>query len=278
MANPITFAEFRLSVASDLMDGLELTATSDGSTTQFIDNLTLVDGPDQFRSSFGVVISATNASNVGRVVRIDSSSPTSTSITFANALPAITKSGDVMHLFNLGGYGMRPQFYDLAIQEAIRAAYPDYVEEIVLTGASAFDADSPTIPIVAPMTAVYAVEIEEEADAWRTIPKARQAGTWGEGWTLSRPTSELRIDGEWRQIADGMTYRVRGYQRADLPSAAGDPITIDLMWLTYEVKARLSARRRTDRQLQNWGVEWGRQAENARMRIQTPREADTEWL
>ena len=279
MAGEITFSDFRLAVASDLMDGLALEATADGSETTFIDDLNLVDGFDQFRSSFGVMIAATNSANVGRIVRVDSSSPDTTSITFAGSgLPAATMTGDVMHLFNLGGYGFRPQFYDLAIREGIRASFPDFMEEAVSGPDDQFSADNPLITVPQTMVAVYALEMEEETNIWRTVPHARDPGKYGDGWSVDRANGQLRVDGEWQDTMDGLEYRLRGYQRPTLPTIATDTISVDLLWLTYEVKARLSARRRSDRQLQQWGVEWGRLAADARQRIVTPREPDTEFL
>lgn len=279
MIPSVTFADFRVRVAIELRDGLILTATSDGSQTSFIDNLNLTDGPDQYRNSHGIVISATNGANVGRTVRVDSSSAASTSLTFVGSgLPAITKAGDVLHLFNLGGNGIRPQYYDQEIRTALDAAYPDYVEEIVADGSAPFAAAAPLIAVPEQFVAVYAVEFGEEDAEWRTLPRARKAGRWGEGWTLARPTREIRVDGYWRDELDGLSYRVRGYKAHDALTAADTPVAIDQRWLLAECKGRLASRRGTDRSWQQWAVEWSRDAEQTRFRIMTPRQPNTEWL
>jgi hypothetical protein len=273
-----TFAALRMDVAIELRDGLILTATGDGSTTTFVDALNLTDSPDQYRASHGVVISAVNSGNVGRLVRVDASSPSTSSLTFAAALPAITTTGDVLHLFNLGGYGFRPQYYDHAIQSAVRASYPDALLAVVVAGSAAFDADAPVIAIPSPLVAVSALELSEDNEEWRTVPKARQAGRWGNGWTLARATTELRIDGSWRDTADGLSYRLRGYTAHAVPSAASDAILLDHLWLLLETKARLAARRGSDRTWQQWAVEWGRIAQEQRGRIATSLAAGTEFL
>lgn len=277
-----TFSDFRLAVAMELRDGMALRATADGAANVFIDSLNLTDGTDEYRGSHGVVVSATNGFNVGQRVRVDSSSPLTTSLTFVSALPAPTKAFDVLHLFNLGGYGWRPQFYDEAIQSAVRAASPDYLIETVVASSAAFDADTPLITVTSPLVAVFSVEVLEDADtadaAWRTIPKSRMPGRWGHGWSLDRGSGTLRIDGCWADIADGLAYRVRGYAPHAVPAAADDLLTLDYGWLMLQTKATLAARRGTDRTWSQWAVEWGRRADEQRGRIATSLQPDTEYL
>lgn len=273
-----SMADIRIEVAIELRDGLICTATANGSPNTFIDDQNLTDSPDQYRASHGIVISAANGFNVGQQVRVDSSSPLTTALTFAANLPAATTVGDVLHLVNLGGYGFRPQYYDQAIKAAVAAAFSDALLDVVVTGSTPFDADVPTIPIPSPLCAVYAVELSETGSEWRTLPQARRPGRWGEGWTIDRASREIRVDGGWRDIADGLTYRLRGYGAHPVPQRASDPITLDRTWLVLDVKARLAARRGTDRQWQSWAVEWGRMAQQTRAAIATSLEPNTELL
>ena len=144
----------------------------------------------------------------------------------------------MLDLFNLGGYGWRLQHYDAAIHAAIESAYPDYLIETVADGAALFASDVPMIDIPDVFVAVYAIELSEpDSLTYRTVGRARRPGTWGVGWSIDRGLRQLRIDGGWRDTWKAVSYRIRGYARHAVPTAPTDGITMDLQWLTHEVKA-----------------------------------------
>jgi hypothetical protein len=279
-APSVTFSDFRADIGDALQDHLRLSATEDGEASVFHDEINLTDSPDAYRGSHGIYVSATDPDLVGKLVRVESSSPTTNTITFSPELPAITRAGDVLDLFNMAGYGWRLQYYDTAIRGAIESAYPDYVIDTVADGATVFDEAVPTIAIPDLFVAVYGIELTEpDTLTQRNVSRARKPGTWGVGWSVDRGLRQLRIDGTWRDEMAGGAYRIRGYARHAVPTAPTDGITLDLAWLTHEVKARLAARKgATNNQWQNWAVEWGRLASEERGRIMTPREANTVWL
>lgn len=277
----ITLGDFRALLANRLLDYLRLTATADGDTSTFFDVNHLTDGDDAYASSQGKFIAALAPDVDGAIVTIDGSSASDASVTFRPSIAGNTHTGDILDLFNLGGYGFRIQQYDLAIREAIavswRRVWIDHAVEVV----APFTQAVPLIPIPRPFIAVHTLEINEAGDQtqWREVPMARRAGRWGEGWTVDKAQRQIRLDGDfWRWTADGYGYRLRGYARQEPPVTDNDLIVIDVGWLLDYCASRLAGRRVADSEWSNWAIEWGRQAEQRLEEIKTNRHANTVFV
>lgn len=270
-------------IADDLADHIELTATAPSAGPNvMVDANNLLGGDGELRSSHGVVRQAADPANVGKVVRVQGNSSTTTSITFAPNLPSALVTGDIMDLVNLGGFGFRPEVYRQQIKNAVIKSYPDALIEISASSSpDRFDAASPTIPIPDEFVAVYGVFYMYQDDVlqWRDVRPARGRGGYATGWSLDRPSRTIRIDGDaWQDLMDGTLYVIGGYAKHGIPTADTDLVTVPAYWIILEVKGTLAGRRIADRRWNDWAVEWGRRADTEKMNIWTPRHADTQFL
>lgn len=274
-----TMGDFRAAVGAQLRDHMALTATADGSPTVFRDTRNLTDSPDAYRGSQGVFVSASGAGIAGSVIYVEASDTDGT-LTFSPPVLNNTRAGDRLHLFNLAGGGFRLQFYDQAIMEAVEQAYDDYLVDFSAAGIGAYDVESGVaITIPDGFVAVYDLRIVEDDIEVRRIPQVRAGvGRHGEGWSVDRTLRAIRLEGEWRDIAEGQEYRIYGYGKHTTPTRSTDPITIDRTWLMLTVKAALASRRSTNSYWNNWAVEWGRQATDQKGRIYTPRQPGVQFL
>lgn len=268
----IARSELRVMIGDLLRDHLRLTAAG-GSETTLTDPVNLLDSEDAFRSCEGIVV-AGHTQNVGRRFRVESSSEDGYTITFAPALPQPLQPGDVVDLFNMGGYGFRVQYYDSDINAAIRMAHPEYLVDQVWDVASA----APPIDLADTVQAVYRVEYQDTDGLWGEVPRARRAGRYGQGWSIDKGNRRLRIDGDWGFEASGRALRIHGYVRHPETTVDTDRVAIDSTWMTYMVASLLAARRNSDQQWNNWAVEWGRNAAEYRLRMQTNRSPNAVWV
>lgn len=274
----VTFADFRMTVAIDLRDGIIATAQSATDGTTFIDPNNFTDYSGAYESAFAVCASSVNIDNIGQTRIVASSSDVDGSVQFEVPFPAAFAVGDVLHLTNLGGLGFRPQVYDTAIQQCIRQAYPDALIPMVYDGAAVFDNDTPRINIPDDMVAIYAVSTLDDVNRYRGVPTSRPHSfdMWGNGYSVDVANRQVLIAGTYyRDQMDGKAFRLYGYTAHRAPTASNDIITLDEQYLIGAVKAKVAARRPNTREWDNWAVEWGRIAQQERMRIFTAREPNT---
>lgn len=278
-AEGVIFSEFRARIADRMQDLLRLTATADGGLNTFEDSLNLTDSLNQYAGTHFVMINALEPNNSGQERRVTASSGTTFSVTLNRNLPGITREGDTAHLFNLSGKGFRPQIYDAMIRTVVDEAYPTFLLEIERS-VSAFPTDSRRIAIPAEFAAVHSLYLDDDdVDIdYRRVPPSRREGRYQVGFSVDRASRELVINGDWRDEASGIPYRIGGYARHPVPQSDNDYIVIPERWLNLEVSARLAARRRADQQSSSWAIEWGRLAQEERGSIMTPRKPNTTFL
>lgn len=275
-----TMADLRSEVGYDLSDHMALRATDDGDASVFIDSNNLTDSPGAYESTQGVFVAASGAGIIGQRVYVESSDPIARSITFSPALPNITRAGDQLHLFNLGGRGWNLQIYDDMIQDTVEMAFDDYLVEYSEPSGSAYSIEAGVaIEIPSTFVAVYGLSITEDDIEIRRVPAVRVgSGRWGEGYSVDRTIRAMRIEGAWRDLAEGQAFRIYGYAKHSAPAAPADLITIDRTWMALQTKSKIAGRRSTVSHWNNWAVEWGRRADEQRGRIYTPRRPGVEFL
>lgn len=276
-AQGVTRSELRRMVGDMLRDHLRLMASVSGSVSTLRDDVNLLDSQDAYVSSIGIAVGGT-AANLGQQFRVVGSDSQTHTITFDPTLPAAVAAGDVVDLFNLGGYGFRPQFYDSEIDAAVRLAYPDFLLDVIWQSPTVFSKASPVVTLPDQFVAIHTVEWLDVTNEWRQLPKSRRAGKWGQGWSVDRPQRQLRVDGDYRWPMNGRTLRVRGYGRHAPPTSDGDLVQVDTSWMVHQVASLLAARRNADPQWNNWAVEWGRIASDMRQRMALSKVAGTVFL
>lgn len=272
-----TLADFRADLADLMRDHLRITATDDGSPTTWKDADNLTDSENAFMNSHLKVITAGNAANTGLIRRVRTSSGISNTITL-EALPADVLAGDVGDLYNLGGHGFRPQFYDRSIAAAVKKSFPAALLNITTVGATPFDAALGTITIPADFVAVYGLQYDDGEFLRDVRPVTRTRGEFGSGWSVDTVARAFRVHGPWLDDMDGTAYTIFGYARHQAPNDDADIITLDETWLTYRAASMMANTRLTDARWNNWAIEWGRLEQGERGNIWTPRAPNTVWL
>lgn len=201
-------------LANDLDDRVDLTATTNGSTTTFVDTVNI---NEMTRSYDGWEFWGTSAPNAD-VVRTILSTATNT-ITFTSALTSTT-TGNTAMLVNKMGRGFHIQEYKRAINAAISDFNGIARIEMIDSIAQVFDASNGTITPGEDTCEVYRVEFQDSGGAWNEIRRATPRG--GYGWTAEPAGGVIRIEGDAAYSADGYAIRLHGYRFQEQLSAQSD--------------------------------------------------------
>lgn len=207
-----TLAQLRKRVAERLGDYDELTATSNGTTTTFIDVLFVNTASENMKGRFMVL-------SDGTVHRITGFNDSTNTLTFAPVASSTsyTATNSVASLYNKRGAGFSPAQYKTAINNAINDAFPLGLIKVRASVSATFDVDTPEITIPASITHVQAVEWESTDGLWHELPRSNRAGEYG--WSADPTAGELRLLGGPADLADGRSLRIIGYGRqAELSS------------------------------------------------------------
>lgn len=209
-----TLLELVARLAGDLDDRVDLAATSNGTTTTFVDNVNI---NSSARSYDGWEFWGTSSPNANVIATVTATS--SATITLTPAMTSTTTASTAV-LVNKLGRGFRIQEYKRAINAAITdfngIARIDTIETI----GTAFDEETQTIAMPATLAEVYKVEYQDSAGYWNEIRRATPRG--GFGWTAEPAAAVIRIEGAPGYIADGYTVRLHGYKYQDQLSAQAD--------------------------------------------------------
>lgn len=160
-------------ICSELGDRVELTASTDGSTSAFVseDDMMYADGGLN-GGEVWYVSSADpiSASNVGKRRVIISTTFDDSTIQVYPEWPAISQAGDVVLITNVGGTSVRiPEIHD-KINQLIRRVSLELATEVASTEAT-FNARTPTIEIPDEWDYLLGVQVAEwgTTDAWTTV-------------------------------------------------------------------------------------------------------------
>lgn len=278
-ASGVIFSDLRARIAHQLQDLRELNATRDGDRLSFYDQNVLTDSLNQYVGTAFVMINGLESGNTGQRRRVIGSSGSVYNVQFDRALPAITREGDVAHLFNLRGEGFLPDAYDTAIRSVISEAYPTFLIEIERV-ASSFPSDTRRVAIPEEFIAVHSVYLDDDSacNDLRRVPYAGREGRYRSGFSVDRASREIVVNGSWHEAARGMDYRIGGYARHPIPKTDNDYVIIPEMWLRLETSSRMASRRRGDTESAGWAVDWGNAARQERGNIYTPRKPGTIFL
>ena len=214
-----TFLQLITRLAHELNDCVALTATTNGTTTTFTDNVNI----NASRESYdGWEWFGTSAPNLDVIATVSATATNSITIT-----PAVTstQSSNTALLVNKRGRGFRIQDYKRAINGAIQDFNGTALIPTVETIAAVFDMDDGYLTVPSTLAEAYRIEYENSDGRQREIKRAFPAG--GDGWTAEPSNAVIRIEGEPGWAADGYTVRIHGYKRQALLASLTDVCAFD---------------------------------------------------
>ena len=214
-----TFLQLITRLAHEMNDCVALEATTNGSTTTFVDNVNV----NASRESYdGWEIFFTSSPNLGEIATVTGTS--SNTITFTPALTSTT-TGSTAILVNKRGRGFRIQDYKRAINGAIQDFNGTALIPTIETISPVFDADDGYLTVPADLAEAYRIEYQNTQGRWLEVKWASRAGS--DGWTAEPSAAVIRIEGPPADAANGYTVRIHGYKRQALLSALTDTCAFD---------------------------------------------------
>ena len=219
-----TFAQLIERVARRLGDYEPLTATSNGTTTTFIDTLGINTATEDMKGRMLI----TSDGTAHRVTVFTDSTGTIT-FTPAVASSATTASGQTAYLLNKRGKGFRLDEYKHAINAAINDAFPLGVIELYDDAVATFDRASPSITVPANFTHVHTVSWTDSDGFLHAIPRA--SSTNESGWIADAAQGKIRILGGPGWYSDGLAINLTGYGRQGELSAMADTCALNAEYI-----------------------------------------------
>jgi len=204
----------------------------DGST--WPDDLGLAArSPKMFKGASLFVLSAANADNVGKEVRVLDS--VSNALALTPALPGPVRRGDVAYLTNIESAGFPRQTYVAQINARIGGIFPNALREAVWTFTAdddaLFDATAPYLR--PPPEFTHITSVAYPSGAWTpTEQEIPMEGNWRAGWYWDSSNDRIVIQGGYAAAADGHEIIIRGFGRWPALLTDSDTTGVDREWLT----------------------------------------------
>lgn len=222
---------------------LVCTATSNGLSTTFIDAINLNYELSILRNRIGVFSGGT-ALNLGRLIRIESNTKASQSITFTPSVPATTAVGDELELWNQRDEGSSPTVIDDLINDVLADVYEGSPVPVV-SDSFTFDATSPIISVD---------DLEQNSvvtgDTWDGITglEWRYVTTDADliyGWSkvdvadmeVDRTNRTITICGRHQYLCDTQSVRVRGATLDSSLDTDDETTLLNAEFLAHQVAA-----------------------------------------
>jgi hypothetical protein len=227
-----TYLQLITRLAHEMNDCIAVTATSNGTTTTFVDNVNI----NASRESYdGWEWFGTSSPNLDVIATVTGTS--SATITFTPAITT-TASTNTALLVNKRGRGFRIQEYKRAINGAIQDFNGTALIPTIEAIAAAFDADDGTVAMPSTLAEAYRVEYQDSQDRWREVRRALSPGA--DGWTAEPSGAVIRIEGPPKYEIDGYDIRIHGYKRQSLLSALTDVCSFDSGGIVARAAYRLT--------------------------------------
>lgn len=221
-------------VGNLLGDVTPLTATVAGTTTTFIDTISLSSNIESPRNRDIVFTAGSGDNNIGLIRRITNYDLSAGYVVF-DAIPDPTPQNSYAEMYNFRGKGWRITEYDQAMDQACLETRGIYKEKVVYDVAlnditdNAIDANDA-------FNYVSSLDYLDYGTTYVPIPAARNAT--GKGWWIQDEAVVLTgYDHVLAGAVDG-TFRVTGYIDA-LPITSNDSTNIPPEWLSNRAAAIL---------------------------------------
>lgn len=214
-----TYLQLITRLGHEMNDLVALTASSNGTTTTFVDNVNI----NASRESYdGWEWWGTSSPNSDIIATVSATATNTITIT-----PAVTStaSGNTALLTNKRGRGFRIQEYKRAINGAIQDFNGTALIPTIETITPVYSDATGTITVPATTAEVYRIEYQNSEGRWREIKRAVSAGA--DGWTAEPSNALIRIEGDPSYEADSYAVRLHGYKRQALLSAITDTCSFD---------------------------------------------------
>lgn len=189
--------------------------------------------PKMFKGASLFVLSAANADNVGKEVRVLDS--VSNALSLTPSLPGPVRQGDVAYLTNIESAGFPRQTYVSQINARIGGIFPNAVREAVWVFTAdddaLFDATSPYL--TPPPDFTHITSVSYPSGAWTpTEMEIPMEGNWRAGWYWDGSQGRIVIQGGYAAAVDGREVTIRGFARWPALRTDTDTTGIDREWLT----------------------------------------------
>jgi hypothetical protein len=220
------------------------TATSNGTTTTFIDTLNLNHEQSILLGRHGW--NSTGNSNDSRVVRVTANVKSTQTLTFTPALPNATAIGDEMELWNQRNEGLTPTLVNDILNDVIADVYENGPVPVV-SDAFTFDNSSPILEIddlevdgVADgenweaITRVEYRSLTEDADlvyTWNRLP------TDESNFDVDRYNRTITLKGRAYYLANGNQIRIWGANISGALTSDTDTTQLSAEFLAHQVAA-----------------------------------------
>lgn len=250
----------RRTVGRLLGDMVLLKATSDGTTSTFVDDVNLHYQDGALNGRQILLVSCGNVANEGVVRRVTGNLKSNGSVSFTPGSPAPTLAGDEAELWNERGSTITVDEVHEAINRAIRAAAATTVSPVSQTVTLSLNQLQPVLDIPAGWEYFSRAQWQDISFRWRQIP-----------------TSDLRIDQANMQVeimhrskvlAHKRAIRFFGYVSPGVLESDTDVTPVDPEWIGYYAANQLlvaSAHRQSDSSAALSKASWfGDQADRVR--------------
>jgi hypothetical protein len=216
----------------DYYDVVATGDTLDGAT--WPDELGLAArSPKMFKGASLFVLSAANADNVGKEVRVLDS--VSNALSLTPSLPGPVRTGDVAYLTNIESAGFPRQTYVAQINARIGGIFPNALREAVWTFTAEADAlfDATHPYLTPPPEFTHITSVSYPSGAWTpTEMEIPMEGNWRAGWYWDGSQGRIVIQGGYAAAVDGREVTIRGFGRWPALLTDTDTTGIDREWLT----------------------------------------------
>lgn len=214
-----TFLQLITRLAHELNDCVTLAATTNGTTTTFVDNVNVNASRESYDGWEWFGTSSPNSDVIATVTGTSTNT-----ITITPAVTSTTTSSTAL-LVNKRGRGFRIQDYKRAINGAIQDFNGAALIPTVETITPVFDMDDGYLTVPATLAEAYRIEYQNTEGRWREVKRAFPSG--GDGWTAEPSNAVIRIEGEPGWMADTYTVRIHGYKRQALLTSLTDACSFD---------------------------------------------------
>lgn len=246
LAGGTTLRELRRSVMARFGDIVQCTATSDGTTTSFIDEDHLVGEPGRYA---GREIRFATGMNAGQTRYIDGSSRETSAVILRRPLPYMTMEGDEADITNAFGIGITFQAVDHAINYAISVARPmSHVPVSYRLRNWEGDGPIPIPPEAVGINDVYRIDHDGKHQV------IRKGTGRNNGWIVDKASRSIHLNGHESYQAHGHDIVVNARALPNLLTDDDDVTMVPFQWLVATATSHLCLDTLLSRQAPG---EWG---------------------
>lgn len=265
----LTLAQLRQRVARRFGDYDPLTATSNGTTSTFIDTTRINTATE---SCVGRELLASDGTSHFVTAQVDATGTLTFTPVVASA--TTTATAQLASLFNKRGKGFKSWDYKDAINDAINDAYPLGLIEMYDDVVATLNRETPAITVPVAFTHVHTISFTDSDGFLHVLPQGSKTNEVG--WTADPAEGKIRILGRAGWLADGLAVNFTGYGRQDTLTAESDTCALNAEYIVARACYHLSyAALDKDAKFQQAATTYLNESQKIRTRIRTERRPGT---